>query len=182
MPHRNVVVLTTMNDINIVLPDIAYQQSYCEYIDELGEEERYPFPLDFEHSDFPAMLAKIADFATGRNLPEGYVPSTTYWLIIDGVLAGVSNLRHFLNAGLQEAGGHIGLGIRPSYRGQLWGAYLMQQTIARARQRGIEDVHIHCYADNAASSATIQRCGGVLLDTVSLVNATVARYIVSLPR
>ncbi|WP_414830442.1 GNAT family N-acetyltransferase [Alteromonas sp. H39] len=171
-----------MTAIKIVLPDIAYQQSYCEYIDELGEEERYPFPLDFDHSDFPAMLTKIADFAAGRHLPEGYVPSTTYWLIIDGVLAGVSNLRHFLNAGLQEAGGHIGLGIRPSFRGQQWGAYLMQKTVDIARERGIDDVHIHCYADNAASAATIRRCGGELLDIVSLDTATVARYIVSQQR
>lgn len=168
-----------MTASKIVLPDIAYQQSYFEYIDELGEEERYPFPLDFDHSDFPSMIAKIADFAEGRNLPDGYVPSSTYWLVIDGELAGVSNLRHFLNAGLQKAGGHIGLGIRPSFRGQQWGICLMQRTIEIARKRGIDDVHIHCYADNAASAATILRCGGKLIDTVDLDAATVARYIVS---
>lgn len=171
-----------MKAVNIVLPGADYQQSYCDYINELGSEERYPFPLDFDHSDFPSMLAKIADFAEGRNLPDGYVPSSTYWLVIDGELAGVSNLRHFLNAGLQKAGGHIGLGIRPSFRGQHWGVCLMQKTIEIARKRGIDDVHIHCYADNAASAATILRCGGRLIDTVEIDTATVARYIVSQPR
>lgn len=164
---------------NIIAPDSNYEQSYCRYIEELGDEERYPFPLDFDHHDFPAMLQKINNFARGRHLPEGYVPSSTYWLIVDGELAGVSNLRHFLNSRLRQAGGHIGLGIRPSFRGQKWGAYLMQHTISFAHERGVEKIHIHCYANNAASAATIRRCGGKLLDTVASGDDVVARYVVS---
>ncbi len=168
-----------MNNAEIILPDMSYRQSYCDYIDELGDEERYPFPLDFEHHDFPAMLARITDFAEGKNLPEGYVPSSTYWLIVQGELAGVSNLRHYLNEGLEQAGGHIGLGVRPSFRGQGWGAWLMLKTIELAHDRGISDVHIHCYADNDASAATIRRCDGKLLGTVNAGKAIVARYLVS---
>lgn len=41
--------------MQLILPNREYEQSYREYILELGEEERYPFPLDFDHSDFEEM-------------------------------------------------------------------------------------------------------------------------------
>ncbi|HCB16075.1 MAG TPA: GNAT family N-acetyltransferase, partial [Alteromonas sp.] len=67
--------------LSLVTPGMAWQVSYNSYIEELGEEERYPFPMDFDHHDFAAMLQKIADFAAGVNLPDGYVASTTLWLV-----------------------------------------------------------------------------------------------------
>lgn len=45
--------------MKLIKPSIKYQASYLSYIEELGDEERYPFPLDFDHRDFPAMLARF---------------------------------------------------------------------------------------------------------------------------
>ena len=44
------------------------------------------------------------------------VPSTTYWLYVDGVPVGYGNIRKFLTEALRQAGGHIGYGIAPSFR------------------------------------------------------------------
>ena len=90
------------------------------------------------------------------------MPSSTFWLVDGEELVGVSNLRHRLNAGLREYGGHIGLGIRPSRRGQGLSVELLKRTIEQARARGIGEVHIHCHASNSASARMIQRAGGVL--------------------
>jgi hypothetical protein len=76
--------------VELVRPSTKYESSYRAYIVELGDEERYPFPLDFDHKDFPALLRRLNDFEAGRNLPEGYVPSSTYWLVEHGELVGVS--------------------------------------------------------------------------------------------
>ena len=99
-------------------PGLAYESSYREYIRELGDEERYPFQLDFDHSDFNGMLARLEDFRLGRNLPEGFVTTSTYWLTNGQKLFGVSSLRHSLNPRIRHIGGHIGLSILPSARGQ----------------------------------------------------------------
>ena len=165
--------------LSLVTPGMAWQASYHRYIDELGEEERYPFPMDFDHRDFAAMLQKIADFAAGVNLPDGFVASTTLWLGSEDELLAVANIRHTLNDNLRYAGGHIGLGVRPSARGQSLGSYLLRQSINVARQQGIGDVHIHCYKDNLASRRMIEHCGGVLASEVAMDDDTMVwRYVV----
>ncbi|SHE38001.1 hypothetical protein SAMN02745753_00175 [Marinomonas polaris DSM 16579] len=37
--------------MDLVLPSSKYIQSYNEYIEELGDEVRYPFPMGFDHQD-----------------------------------------------------------------------------------------------------------------------------------
>lgn len=146
----------------LVQPDLRFQSSYEDYIAELGDEVRYPFPLDFDHRDFAALLRRLEDLAEGRNIPEGFVPSSTFWLVCGDTLAGVANLRHCLNDRIRHCGGHIGLGVRPSFRGQGLGRTLMAMTIEQARMRGIGELHIHCHKDNEASARMIVANGGVL--------------------
>lgn len=164
--------------MKLVTPSLKYQRSYQQYIDELKDEERYPFPMDFDHHDFAAMLAKIADFTAGNNLPKHAVPSTTLWLVEEDELIGVTNLRHYLNDAIAHCGGHIGLGIRPSYRGQGLGNHLMHSSIAWLQAHGVNEVHIHCYQDNLASVNAIISNAGVLESEIAIDNKIVQRYLV----
>lgn len=164
--------------MQLIKPILKYQASYLTYLKELGSEERYPFPLDFDHSDFPVMLTRIESFELGINLPDGYVPSSTYWLVESDEIIGVSNLRHYLNDQLKHAGGHIGLGIRPSRRGQKLSIQLLDMTLDKAREIGIEKVHVHCYDNNPASARMIVACGGVLESEEVTDTHMVQRYIV----
>jgi predicted acetyltransferase len=124
--------------VQLILPNPDYEASYRQYIHELGDEKRYPFPLDFDHTDFQELLAKLERFRNGTDIPDGFVASSTYWLVDDNELVGVSNLRHYLNDRIRRAGGHIGLGIRPSRRGSGLGKYLLRATIEQAMERGIQ--------------------------------------------
>lgn len=148
--------------LSLILPCAEYEQSYREYIHELGDDERYPFPLDFDHEDFAALLGRLTDYAEGVGLPEGFVASSTFWLVDGSQLLGVSNLRHELNEMLREHGGHIGLGVRPSAQGRGLGKRLLALTIEEARRRGIAEVHVHCHKSNHASASMILANGGVL--------------------
>ncbi|WP_462159726.1 GNAT family N-acetyltransferase [Pseudoalteromonas sp. GB56] len=166
--------------MDLITPTLALETSYRSYIKELGDEERYPFPLDFEDSDFTALLARIEEFVQGENLPEGYVPSSTLWLVDQGEIVGITNVRHILNDNIAHCGGHIGLSIRPSTRGQGLGKVLMQQSIEFLAARGIAQVHIHCYKDNTASGSTIKACGGIFHSEIAVGNQLVQRYTVTL--
>ncbi|MEM1411254.1 MAG: GNAT family N-acetyltransferase [Pseudomonadota bacterium] len=167
-------------EIRLIKPDPAFEPSYRAYIEELGDEERYPFPMDFDHEDFPALLKRLEDNAAGRRLPDGFVASTTYWLVSGDELLGASNLRHELPDSLRDYGGHIGLGIRPSQRGKGLGIELMARTIREARRRGIDAVHIHCYKGNEASARMIRACGGRLASEAPAPDGAevLQRYIV----
>ena len=167
--------------LSLILPSAEYEQSYREYIAELGDDERYPFPLDFEHDDFPAMLQRLSDCADGVGLPQGYVASSTFWLVDGGELLGVSNLRHELNEMLREHGGHIGLGVRPSSQGRGLGKRLLALTLREARRRGIEEVHVHCNKGNLPSAGMILANGGVLQSEGPYGHAgeIVQRYVIA---
>ena len=162
--------------MHLVLPSLSYQNSYMEYINELGDEERYPFPLDFDHSQFENMLKKIKQFADGVNLPVGYVQSSTFWLVDGAELLGVTNLRHRLNKQIEHCGGHIGLGIRPSHRGRGLGAKLMKLSIEKLCGMGVKPVHIHCYKDNIPSAKAIIANGGELSSELMVDTKIVQRY------
>lgn len=165
--------------MRLILPSPAYERSYRDYIQELGNEDRYPFPMDFDHTDFSALLERLETFRTGVDLPEGFVPSTTYWMIERKELIGVSSLRHFLNDRLKHSGGHIGLGVRPSYRGKGVGSRLLGLTIEKAGAFGIRHVHVHCYRHNEASARMIVRNGGHLQSEIHKGGKVVQRYIVN---
>lgn len=164
--------------MHLILPGAAYESSYRAYIDELGAEERYPFPMDFDHSDFSALLDRLESFRTGVDLPDGFVPSTTYWLVEKEELVGVSSLRHVLNERLRHAGGHIGLGIRPTFRGKRLGECLLRLTIEKAGQLGIQTVHVHCHKHNEPSARMIRENGGRLDSEIEEHGKIIQRYVV----
>ncbi|MGP9498732.1 MULTISPECIES: GNAT family N-acetyltransferase [Halomonas] len=167
--------------MQLIRPNVEYEQSYRTYIQELGDEERYPFPLDFDHTDFKGLLAKLETFRNGTDLPEGVVPSSTYWLVGKKELLGVSNLRHHLNDRIRHVGGHVGLGIRPSQRGGGLGNQLLALTLSKAFERGIHPVHIHCYKHNVASSKIIIANGGCLESEINDGGKVVQRYAANTP-
>ena len=168
-----------MIETELVAPSRRYERSYKAYIEELGDEERYPFPMDFDHSDFAKLLARLDEFRLGVNVPEGYVPSTTYWLVKGEELLGVSSLRHHLNERIRHTGGHIGLGIRPSQRGTGLGKLLLKLTLEEAGKRGITEVHVHCYKHNEPSARMIVANGGRLESELQDRGKVVQRYLIN---
>ncbi|VAW42425.1 hypothetical protein MNBD_GAMMA01-1729 [hydrothermal vent metagenome] len=165
--------------MKLISPTLEYQDSYISYIKELGGEERYPFPLDFEYENFVDLLKKLDDYANGLNISNNMVPSSTFWLIQNNEIIGVTNIRHYLNKEIEFCGGHVGLGIRPSSRGKGVGKFLMAESIKNLNLIGVKVVHIHCYKDNLASSAMIVANGGNLISEFSDQSKVIQRYVVN---
>lgn len=166
----------------LITPTTKYQESYNSYIEELGTEERYPYPMDLEHSDFPALVERLQEYSMGVNLPNNFVPNTTFWLIKNEQIVACSHLRHTLNEGLKHMGGHIGLGVRPSMRGKGIGKELLLLTYLEARKIGISGIHIHCMKSNQASKLLLESSGASFSSSLHLPeqNDEVLRYIYSL--
>ncbi|RWU08001.1 GNAT family N-acetyltransferase [Pseudidiomarina gelatinasegens] len=165
--------------LKLIIPNARLQASYIDYIEELGSEERYPFPLDFDHRDFAAMLARVEGFRTGASVPPGFVQSSTFWLVEGNEILGCTNIRHRLNAQIEHCGGHIGLSIRPAFRGKGLGKALLEFSLDKARELGITNIHIHCHTDNAASRAMIEACGGILDSQIEVDGSHVSRYLIA---
>ena len=166
--------------LSLTEPTVEYESSYKSYIRELGDSERYPFPLDYAHDDFHALVTRLRDYSSGVDLADDMVPNTTFWLIENDEIVGVSNVRHRLTEKLELIGGHIGFGVRPSAQGRGVAKELLKRSVDYARGLGIDDVVLICLKENTASSAVIRANGGKLESDYSVpeYTGTLQRFVI----
>ena len=113
--------------------------------------------------EFSKWLESCHENSVQKDIAGGWkVPSTTYWLYVDGRPAGFGKLRHFLTDSLRQAGGHIGYAVRPSMRGRGYGKQLLRLLLAEAKNLGIRQALITIHKDNAASIAVAKANGGTV--------------------
>jgi predicted acetyltransferase len=151
--------------IELVRPRSALRDSYRSLVAEFASagEPFVPFVLGFEHNDFDAFLQRLENCARGVDLPDGFVPHSTYWLVRNQAeVVGVSNIRHSLTAALRREGGNIGYGIRPSARRQGYGTRVLRMSLDRAVEVGLTRILVTCAKTNIGSVAAIRRNGGAL--------------------
>ena len=91
------------------------------------------------------------------------VPAETYYLVRqeDNNIVGMINIRLTLNERLQECGGHIGYGIRPTERKKGYNKINLYLALLRCQELGIKEVYLDCDYDNPASYKTMEALGGI---------------------
>ncbi len=153
-----------MENLYLVKPQIEFKNEYLSFYQEWKESggKMVPWVIAKDPSDFPSMLQFLSDNEQGIGLPEGWVPDSTYWLINKHhKVLGAVNIRHRLSGSLFNSGGHIGYGIRPSERRKGYATKLLELSLLKAKELGIERALVVCDADNIASEKTILKNGGV---------------------
>lgn len=151
-------------NIHLIEPDLRHKDAYylyCEAFRAAGEPARPLEELAFKN--YPAFIKRLDDYAMGSGFTAGFVRVTAYWLVrADETILGNSNLRHRLTPSLEDLGGHIGYSISPLERHKGYGTLLLQLTLEKAKEMGLEKVLITCDAENTASAGVILKNGGVL--------------------
>ncbi len=119
--------------------------------------------LSFE--EFKGWLAGKQKDAEQEGIVDGWkVPSTTFWIYVDDTPVGFGNIRHFLTDALRKAGGNIGYGISPRYRGNGYGKELLRLLLDEAKKLGMEKVLVTIHSDNLASQAVAIANGGEITE------------------
>lgn len=164
--------------MKLIEPSEELEASYRDYIVELGDTLRVPFSLNYSADPFFALIERLVNQSRGIGIREGFVPNSSFWLVHDGQLLGVSNLRHSLTPSLASTGGHIGFGVRPSVQRTGVGTQLLRLTLERAAMRGLSRVLLTCDADNFGSAGVIKANSGRLENEVidSATGKCVQRY------
>jgi predicted acetyltransferase len=159
------------------LPSAEYKESYVAALKEYRAEGRHEGKhLEHAEADFEGLLRSFQDEAEGRNLPEGYVPQTTFWLIDNQEYVGEARIRHTLTDKLKAVGGHIGYAIRPSKRNMGYGKKVLELALPKARELGIREVLLTCDASNVGSRKIIEANGGEFENEVPGENGPKRRY------
>jgi predicted acetyltransferase len=152
------------DNIKLIESTVGLKKEFLEMVEEhiaAGENKMWQFDQAVE--DFAKYVQDRLDWKKGKNLPEGWIPFSTFWLVRnDNVILGTSRLRHKLTEHLRNNGGHIGYNIRPSERRKGYGTLILKLALKKAHEIGLGRVLIMCDGDNTASSKIIEKNGGKL--------------------
>ncbi|WP_259416003.1 GNAT family N-acetyltransferase [Bacillus toyonensis] len=151
-------------NVFLITPTTDLQEEYLDFYNEWKDsgETMIPWVISKDPSNFPAMIQELLDAHNGVNLPESWVPDSTYWLVTDeNKIVGVVNIRHSLTEHLFNTGGHIGYGIRPSERRKGYATKLLELSLEKTKELNIEKVLVVCDKVNTGSEKTILHNGGL---------------------
>ena len=116
----------------------------------------------------------IARSQETSELPNGYLPSTTYYCLKDNKILGAIRVRRGSNANVENVIGHIGYETRPSARGKGVASYLLGWVRAHVVT---DPVIVTCSVDNPISQKVIEKSGGEYLGNYEDKNeGVVKRY------
>lgn len=124
----------------------------------------------------------VAELVASEHTPRrpGLVRDTYRWIVEGDAYLGAISFRHELTEYLENFGGHIGYGVRPSARRRGLATWALGETLEMARDRGYERVLATCLDDNDGSISTIEKNGGVMEDKRATSDQLMRRYWISL--
>lgn len=174
--------------MNVRLIDLK-KENYDQFKEMIEEWNKYNFENEGRVDTSPAAIFKdysnfdyYLDNLDIKKEKDGKVPSSTSFLLdLDSnKLVGAVNIRHYLNDYLYNYGGHIGDGIRPTFRHKGYGTVIVKLCLIKCRKLNIKKVLMVANKDNFASIKTIINNGGVFENSVSKDNTIYNRYWIEL--
>ena len=114
---------------------------------------------------FKDLVVALQDIRLGKNLPQDFVPATTFYAFDDSKIVGRLTLRHQLTEKLMKYGGHIGYGVNPSQRNKGYASQMLKLALHEAAELGLEKVLLTCDHTNIGSIKVIEKNNGQLYET-----------------
>ena len=147
----------------------SHHAEFINFANELGGDDDFLRNTKLLRKDFSSYMEMLVNHSRGIDLPNGWVPQTTFWYM-HGVtqVIGMSSIRHRLTPALENIGGHIAYIIRPSERQKGHGNRLLSLTLEKAKVIGLKKVLLTTDIDNLASRKIIERNGGDLIENGNL--------------
>lgn len=148
--------------MRIVSLNLEHEQALRDFIHDFTDQGETHIPGYFGGEGTPhrEIVERLANWARGESLQDGWVASTTLFLEDEGRLLGVANIRHRLTEVLERHGGHVGYSVRPSERRKGHATRLLEAAKDVARSLDIERMLVTCSPENPSSARVIEKCGG----------------------
>ena len=169
--------------ITLVNPQKIDESEFNDFIDEFktANENLVPYSLNQKNMDFQTYIKSLQDESIGKGISKNWVPASTYFLVNEKKkIFGAVNIRHRLTENLKIEGGHIGYGIRPSFRNHGYGTKILELALLKASEMGIDNVLITCDKENIHSAKVIYKNGGKFDSEIEYNNRIIQRYWIEL--
>jgi len=146
-------------------------------------EDGFDFSLRDPEQTWEEYLTRVERDRCGVDLPPGRVAATMLFALVADQIVGRVSIRHELTPYLLKVGGHIGYAVRPEHRRRGYATAMLRQGLEVLRGLGPQRALVTCDDDNAGSILTIERCGGLLENTIAIAGAAPKRrYWIDLGR
>ena len=172
--------------MKFIEPTREYEQQICAFRKEFLEHgDSMDGTGTLIHMADPKQWIEYCQLCKDPNtVPEGLVPATQYIFVreSDNKIVGMLQIRHYFNAFLEQYGGHIGYSVAPGERRKGYASQMLQLSLSKCKELGIQRALITCIDDNEASRRTILKNGGEYESTVFEPNAGInlQRYWIDL--
>jgi predicted acetyltransferase len=153
-----------LKEIILVEPDQKYQKSFENYVlayDKINDKYYYT-KYKKALGNFLDYLNDLHNYSIGKDLLQGEVTTSTFWLIDKTEVVGIVRVRHEE----VDTAGHIGYDISPDYRNKGYGTKILKLALEESIKIGMEEVILTCNIENIASKKIIEKNNGKLLGTI----------------
>lgn len=164
-------------EIDLTRPDGRYESTWKAALQEFEREGISGFwNVPAKPIDVSTYIRMTEEHSQGQNIPESWMPATTFWLIDNEEFVGHVNVRHVLVDWSKKIGGHIGFAIRPSMWRMGYGRKILEMALPEAAKIGLTKVLVTCNETNLGSRKIIESNGGVFQDVNEVKGEMVRRY------
>jgi predicted acetyltransferase len=168
--------------MRLVRPERKYEASWMAGLREFEDKGINGFwNVPFKPVNIGEYVQRTEDHSYGKNIPENWMPATTFWLIDEDDVVGHVNVRHVLVEWSHRIGGHIGFAIRPSAWRKGYGRKILELALLEARTIGLSKVLVTCNDTNLGSIKIIESNGGRFQDINEVKGEMVRRYWIEIP-
>jgi len=153
--------------MNVWLKEISLKddKTYYDLLMELSNyKDVYARPVqgDMEFSEFEYFKQARVDMKNGESLPEGVMPTTTYWVMEENLPIGYATLKHQID--LNSPGGHFGLCLKKEWQNKGIGS-IVSELLSRIAYEdlGIKEVVYTAKEENKQSQRSLEKIGATLI-------------------
>lgn len=117
------------------------------------------------YEQYKIWLKDLDEHSKGINLPEGWVPYTTYILYIDNIPVGYGRVRHSSCEYLETVvgAGNLGYGISKEYRGKGYGDILFKELLKKCKEHGYKEIKLFPLKTNESTVRIMLKNGGKII-------------------
>lgn len=153
-----------MENMHLIEPSCEYKKEFQDMVrqyEAAGDKEYYNM-YKTALEDFNAYVLRLKKDAEGKELPQGFVPCSVYWLTNESKeILGCIRIRKSLDSKfLKEIAGNIGYDVSPDNRKRGYGREMLKLGLEKAKEIGLSLVLITCDSDNTGSRKIIEENGG----------------------
>lgn len=169
-------------------PDMVFFEQYNEMMTEwkISGTQIAPWFLNepFVSVEEFARYIRMLDDCEHGIVDKRFSATTSYFVIDEnGKLIGATSLRHYLTLEGYQTWGHIGYGVRPNERRKGYAVQMLRLMLEEAQAKKIHKVLVGVHEGNIGSWKTVEKCGGILENTVFAENddEPIRRYWIDIP-